>query len=95
MTVPEGPVRLTACVRGYVQGVGFRWWTMARALDLGLVGWARNTADGQVEVVAEGSPDACRRLLAALRGGNAPGRVTAVTEEVTPARGGLRGFVTR
>ena len=40
---------------GRVQGVGFRWWTRARALELGLTGWARNTQDGRVEVVAEGS----------------------------------------
>ena len=95
VTVSEEPVRLTAWVRGYVQGVGFRWWTMARARELGLVGWARNTTDGQVEVVAEGPPAACRRLLAALRGGNTPGRVADVTEQVTPARGGLTNFVTR
>ena len=29
-------VRLTAWVHGYVQGVGFRWWTRSRALELGL-----------------------------------------------------------
>ena len=34
---------MTVTVRGRVQGVGFRWWTRARALELGLVGHARNT----------------------------------------------------
>ena len=47
--------RMTVFVRGRVQGVGFRWWTRARALELGLAGHARNTADGRVEVVAEGA----------------------------------------
>ena len=28
-------VRLSAWVHGQVQGVGFRWWTRARALELG------------------------------------------------------------
>ena len=46
--------RLTVFVRGRVQGVGFRWWTRARALELGLAGQARNTPDGRVEVVARG-----------------------------------------
>lgn len=55
--------RMTVFVRGRVQGVGFRWWTRARALELGLVGSARNTDDGRVEVVAEGSPESLRRLL--------------------------------
>ena len=29
-------VRLIAWVHGHVQGVGFRWWTRSRALELGL-----------------------------------------------------------
>ena len=33
-------VRLTAWVHGHVQGVGFRWWTRSRALELGLTGFA-------------------------------------------------------
>ena len=54
---------MTVFVRGRVQGVGFRWWTRARALELGLAGHARNTDDGRVEVVAEGDPAALLRLL--------------------------------
>jgi len=101
MTQPEpapgssDPVRLTACVHGQVQGVGFRWWTRSRALELGLVGHAANVGGGRVEVVAEGSRDACQRLLAALRSGEAPGRVQTVVERFGNARGGLTGFVER
>ena len=51
---PDDVRRMTVFVRGRVQGVGFRWWARARALELGLVGHARNTDDGRVEVVAEG-----------------------------------------
>lgn len=79
-------------MRGYVQGVGFRWWTRSRARELGLTGWARNTEDGRVEVVAEGDRDSCERLLLALRGGATPGRVDAVVERFTPAKGDLSGF---
>ena len=61
------PVRCTVFVRGHVQGVGFRWWTRARALELGLTGWARNTADGRVEVVAEGPRATVERLVGLLR----------------------------
>jgi acylphosphatase len=78
-----------------VQGVGFRWWTRARALELGLVGWARNATDGRVEVVTEGDPDACAALLAALRGGGTPGRVDHVAERWSDARGGISGFAER
>ncbi len=90
-----GDVRLTAWVRGRVQGVGFRWWTRATALELGLVGKAANLDDGRVEVVVEGSRASCEQLLAALRGPGTPGSVAVVTEQWSEARGGLTGFVER
>ncbi|TQJ02355.1 acylphosphatase [Amycolatopsis cihanbeyliensis] len=87
--------RLTAWVHGQVQGVGFRWWTRSRALELGLVGSASNLADGRVEVIAEGSKDHCARLLAALRSGESPGRVDHVAERWSDPRGGIKGFAER
>jgi acylphosphatase len=86
-------VRLTAWVRGRVQGVGFRWWTRARALELGLVGSAANLTDGRVEVVAEGPRAVCESLLDLLRGTGTPGNVSGVTERWSDARGDLSGFV--
>jgi len=86
--------RLTAWVRGHVQGVGMRWWIRSRALELGLTGWAKNLDDGRVEVVAEGPRDALEALLAALGGGHSPGRVIGVTERWSESRG-LSGFVER
>ena len=83
---------MTAFVKGRVQGVGFRWWTRARALELGLAGSATNLADGRVEVVAEGPEEACRRLLALLSAG--PGRVELVTDRWGPVRG-AEGFLER
>ncbi len=85
-------VRLTAWMRGRVQGVGMRWWVRSRALELGLVGTATNLDDGRVEVVAEGRREACVALLTALRSDGTPGRVTSVTERFDVARGGLVGF---
>jgi acylphosphatase len=83
-------------VRGQVQGVGFRWWTRARALELGLVGSARNLADGRVEVVAQGPGDAVDRLLALLEETPSttgrPGRVSGVVTQWGRARPGVEGF---
>jgi acylphosphatase len=90
--VTPDPVRLQAFVKGHVQGVGFRWWTRARALELGLTGWACNLEDGRVEVVAEGPRAACEQLLALLASG--PGRVDFVAERWGPARGET-GFLER
>lgn len=93
---PPGPgrVRLTAFVHGQVQGVGFRWWTRARALELGLAGSATNLTGGRVQVIAEGPVEACRELLALLRGGRPPGSVTLVVEQYGTPRGDI-GFVER
>jgi len=88
-------VRLTAWVEGRVQGVGFRYWVGRKAAELDLAGSATNLADGSVEVVAEGSENACRELLAALASGAGPGRVTRVTQRWGMPRGDLTGFVAR
>jgi acylphosphatase len=88
----DGLARLTAWVEGRVQGVGFRWWTRARALELGLAGWAENLEDGRVRVIAEGTVPSCRELLALLESPETPGRVVRVTHRWDEARGGLSGF---
>ncbi|GLU46607.1 acylphosphatase [Nocardiopsis ansamitocini] len=90
-----GDIRMTAWVRGRVQGVGFRWWVRARALELGLTGAATNLVDGRVEVVAEGTRQDCERLLAMLQGGSAPGRVDFVAPRWGEHRGSFTGFVER
>lgn len=95
MTDPDAAVRMTAHVHGQVQGVGFRWWTRSRALELGLVGSATNLADGRVLVVAEGSESQVHALLDRLRSGDTPGRVDLVVERFDSARGDLQGFVER
>ncbi|WP_030802403.1 acylphosphatase [Streptomyces sp. NRRL S-337] len=92
----EEEVRVTAWVRGRVQGVGFRWFTRANALRIGeLSGFASNLGDGRVQVVAEGPKDRCDRLLDWLRTGDTPGRVDGVTEIWATPRGGYDGFEIR
>lgn len=83
--------RLTAFVHGDVQGVGFRWWTRSRALELGLAGHATNLRDGRVQVVAEGPRERCEALLALLREQPSttkrPGAVTTVVEQWATPKG--------
>lgn len=92
----EGPGRAVVFVRGRVQGVGFRWWTRARALELGLDGYARNMPDGRVEVCAQGARAQVERLLALLDESPSrhrrPGRVDGVTVQWHEPRGDLSGF---
>ncbi|MGW0247048.1 acylphosphatase [Nocardia goodfellowii] len=88
-------VRLSAWVHGTVQGVGFRWWTRSRALELGLTGYARNARDGRVHVIAEGPRAGGEKLLGLLRSDQTPGRVSLVVESWEPARGDMSGFEER
>lgn len=87
--------RLTAWVHGRVQGVGFRWWTRARALELGLTGYAANKPDGRVQVVAQGPQPRCQRLLDLLQGGNTPGHVDNVVADWSEATEPMNGFSER
>jgi acylphosphatase len=93
--IPDGQARLTAWVEGRVQGVGFRWWTRARALELGLAGWAENLEDGRVRVIAEGAKAGCVELLALLEGAEVPGRVVRVTYRWDEPRRDLTSFTER
>ncbi len=88
--------RATIYVRGEVQGVGFRWWTRAQALELGLSGSARNLPDGRVEVVAQGPGEAVDRLVTRLEESPSttgrPGTVSGVVTQWGQARPGVDGF---
>jgi acylphosphatase len=74
-------------VRGRVQGVGYRYFVLRQADLLGLAGFARNLADGSVEVVAEGSEGALADLEARLREGPSFAEVTGVAREAIAERG--------
>ena len=88
--------RLTARVRGRVQGVGYRWWAMQVATRLGLVGWVRNSDDERaVEVVAEGEADALDELESLLADGPGAAQVDGVDVSRSPAAGGMTRFEIR
>ena len=87
-----GTVRLEARVSGMVQGVGFRFWTMGKAEELGLAGEVTNLGDGSVAVVAEGPEPQVRALLVWLNSRNTPGRVERVEDSFSAAQGNFRGF---
>jgi acylphosphatase len=68
-------------VSGRVQGVGFRWAALQAAEELGLVGRARNLADGRVEIAAVGEPERLDAFRRWLRKGPPGARVAGVEEE--------------
>ncbi len=71
-------------VKGRVQGVGFRWFVQREAFELGLCGWVRNTADGDVELLAAGTEEQLQKLRAALARGSRGSRVDAIEERRRP-----------
>ncbi len=73
-----------AIVRGRVQGVWYRGWTIEQATELGLDGWVRNRMDGSVEWVAVGPVAAVEELVRRCRAGPSAARVDSVDVEETP-----------
>ena len=89
---PPQTVRRHCRIRGQVQMVGFRAFATLHARQLGLRGWVRNTAAGEVEVLAEGPPAPMAEFLGLLQCGPAAAQVTSflVSDEV--AETGLGDF---
>ena len=91
----SAPVRLEATVIGRVQGVGFRYHVLRRAMDLGLTGWVANEADGSVRCRAEGPRSDLAVLLEALETGPNGAQVERVVTAWGPATGTLGPFSVR
>jgi acylphosphatase len=87
--------RLEATVRGRVQGVGFRYFVVRRAMELGVVGWVANSADGGVRCVAEGEPADLDALATSLGKGPVGAVVDAVDSVRMPATGRFERFSVR
>lgn len=68
-------------IEGRVQGVGFRFFVREHAQKLNLVGWVRNTFEGNVEAYAEGEKDKLDRWLTTLHEGPRSSFVTKVNQE--------------
>jgi acylphosphatase len=71
-------------VRGRVQGVGFRNFAKLVAGQLGVRGYARNLADGSVEVYAIGTPAQLSDFNALLYKGPPWAEVRGVEEQDAP-----------
>jgi DNA ligase D-like protein (predicted 3'-phosphoesterase) len=83
----DGATGVRAVIHGRVQGVGFREAAVARAGELGAMGWVRNAADGSVLVHAEGPEANVERLLAFLGEGPPGADVEKVEAEQVEVEG--------
>ena len=79
---------------GKVQGVGFRYYTNKKALELGITGFVRNVPDGSVYIEADGDPEQLEIFINWCEEGPSWARVTDVQRQDTPTNG-FESFVTR
>ncbi|MDY5106649.1 MAG: acylphosphatase [Actinobacillus minor] len=68
-------------VFGRVQGVGFRFFTLQEAKQIGVTGYVKNREDGSVAVVAQGSEAQIQQLRLWLSKGPRTSQVERVIEQ--------------
>ncbi|MEA1893622.1 MAG: acylphosphatase [Euryarchaeota archaeon] len=83
-------------VTGRVQGVGFRYFTVRCANDLGLCGWVRNLPDGSVEIAIQGPSEKIEEMTGRLRQGPGAANVSGLEiEEIESGSEEMSGFAMR
>jgi len=74
----EPDKKLTAEVKGAVQGVGYRYFVQNRARELQLSGFVQNLPNGSVKIVAEGKTSDLQKFLVMLKQGPRQAIVQAI-----------------
>ena len=65
-------------IQGHVQGVGFRNFVLERANKLGVTGWVKNLANGDVECLASAGENVLKEFEAQLWKGPSLAKVTHI-----------------
>ena len=74
-------VSYIAHISGKVQGVYFRVSSQQKAIDYGLSGYAKNLADGSVEVFLSGEEENVEKMLAWLKEGPEQAEVSEMKQK--------------
>lgn len=78
---------VTINVYGKVQGVGFRFYTHRKALELDIKGYVQNQPDGSVYIEAEGEEENVDLFLIWCNDGPAWARVSQLKHQQVPEIG--------
>lgn len=81
--------------RGVVQGVGFRYFVVRNAENLGLTGFVENLDDGSVLTIAEGDEAKINRFYSLLEKGPAYAEVDECLIKWQPFKGEFSTFDVR
>lgn len=84
--------RFKIIVKGFVQGVGYRYFCYKKAIEYNLKGYAKNLYDGSVEVVAEGEEGMIKEFIRDLKIGPSNAKVNSVNVEELPVEIGYAEF---
>jgi acylphosphatase len=79
-------------VKGYVQGVGFRYFALRHARMLNISGYAKNNFDGSVEIIVEGNAKQLNMFYDLLKTGPSRSSVEKVVKTGTDCSGRYGGF---
>lgn len=76
-------------VKGRVQGVGFRAFTLKSAKKYGIYGTVKNHANGNVEIIASGTMQAMENFIRDCRKGSLFAKVTELNTIELPSSAAL------
>ena len=66
---PESILTVNIKITGKVQGVGFRYFVLRQAQELGITGWVSNKSNGNVEALAQGDKEDLEQFIAKVKQG--------------------------
>jgi acylphosphatase len=73
--------RVRIIVKGYVQGVGYRYFIYKTAMEFDLKGFSKNLYNGDVEIEVEGRKEFLEELIKRARVGPSMARVDNIKVE--------------
>jgi len=82
-------------VNGVVQGVGFRYWTMRKAAELGVNGYVANMPDGSVAIEVEADRSIVETFIKEVKVGPTYASVTDIKVEWHDPANNFKNFDVR
>lgn len=79
-------------VKGLVQGVGFRYFCYRAASELGIIGFAKNLLNGDVEIIAQGEKGLINDFIKRINTGPTFSTVTSIHAEEVKYDDNLKTF---
>ena len=84
---------ISILITGKVQGVGFRYFVLNKAIELHIAGFVRNNRDGSVYLEAEGTEESINLLIFWCSRGPVRARIEQTIIEAVPFNGYKEFFI--